>query len=631
VTSELASAPAVGTRSAGWARTTRIRRQSPWRNGVRVLAGLAFAVLLAVVWLVATALHARGELTAARAAVPGAVAEVKAGGGAGAPSVVELADRARNAYDDTHNVVWAAAAALPGVGGPLTTVRGLTEATHQVASGALLPMAVALQEVHPADLLRNGTVDVDAVRRADAPLTAAAVVLDQQRLALDRLDDSWLPQVAAARRQLRDALDPLADTAVGAATAVHLIPPMLGADEPRRYFVGFQNPAEARGTGGLLGAFALVRADRGKLTIERMGSDNQLPPFSVTPAGLSPSYLAQYGAQGAASMWLNSNLSPHFPEVAAAWGGMWTAATGQPVDGAIALDPKALAAILRSTGPVSAPGVGTVAAGTVEQLVLLGEYQLQSDPTVRKRLMVGVGSATLQALLHGQPNFTALTGELAKVTKGRGVMLYSAVADEQNLLDANGLTGAVDQTGRPFAQAVVVNAGGNKLDTWLHEDLTYSAVRCDASQRVVDISVSLRNDAPRSGLPVYVTVRSDKPPYKTVVGQSRVELQVLTTIGGRLVKASLDGLPVTPAPAPGTLPKTLPDGPADAPFLDVGAEGGHPAFGLDLELRPGATRTVVLRVAEAASTPAALAPLLPLQPLANTPTAHSEMRGCGHS
>ncbi len=628
MTSDLASAPAVRAGSAGWAKTTRIRRKSPWRDVFRALAGVAFVVLLSAVWLVATALHARGELAAARAAVPGAVAAVRAGDGADATSVSELADHAQNAYDDTHNVVWSAAATIPGLGAPLATVRGLTEATNQIASGALLPMAAALQQVHPGDLMRNSTVDVDAVRGADAPLTAAAVVLDQQRLALDRLDGSWLAPVAQARTQLRDALNPLADTAVGAATAVHLIPPMLGADQPRRYFVGFQNTAEARGTGGLLGAFAIVRADRGKLTIERMGSDNQLPPFSVTPPGLSPAYLAQYGAQGAASMWLNSNLSPHFPEVAAAWAGMWTAATGQPIDGAIALDPKALAAILRATGPVSAAKVGQVNADTVERLVLLGQYQLQTDPAVRKQLMVGVGAATLQAMLHGQGSFSALTSQLATVSRGHHVLVHSRVAEEQNLLDANGLTGAVDQTARPFAQAVVVNAGGNKLDTWLHSDLTYTAVRCSSAERTVDLTVALRNDAPTSGLPAYVTVRSDRPPYKTVVGQSRVELQVLTTIGSRLVKATVDGLPVTPAPKPGTLPVTLPDGPADALFLDVGAEGGHPAFGMNLELRPGASRTVVLRVLEPAATPPAEPPLLPLQPLANIPTAHSDLRAC---
>ena len=41
------------------------------------------------------------------------------------------------------------------------------------------------------------------------------------------------------------------------------LPSFLGADGPRRYLFGASNPAELRGTGGLIGAYAILTMDRG--------------------------------------------------------------------------------------------------------------------------------------------------------------------------------------------------------------------------------------------------------------------------------------------------------------------------------------------------------------------------------
>ena len=44
-------------------------------------------------------------------------------------------------------------------------------------------------------------------------------------------------------------------------------PYLVGVERPQRYLVAFQNTAEARGTGGILGAFAIVKFDRGAISI----------------------------------------------------------------------------------------------------------------------------------------------------------------------------------------------------------------------------------------------------------------------------------------------------------------------------------------------------------------------------
>ena len=47
--------------------------------------------------------------------------------------------------------------------------------------------------------------------------------------------------------------------------AAEIAPPLLGMDEPRRYFVAILNPNESRGIGGFLGTWAIMTADSGRL------------------------------------------------------------------------------------------------------------------------------------------------------------------------------------------------------------------------------------------------------------------------------------------------------------------------------------------------------------------------------
>ncbi len=580
------------------------------------LAGFIFLALL--VWLGATALHAKGQLDQLRAQLP-ALQQGLLSGDDVTPQIATASRHAQIAYDDTHDPLWAAASAVPVLGQPFATVRGLTEATRAVVVDAATPLAQAVGEVKPQTLLRSGSLDVTSLRAAAVPLASAAVIIDQQRSALDDLPGSWIPQVSSAREELATSVDTLASTTVTSATAARLLPGMLGADGERRWFVVFQNTAEARGTGGLLGAYMTLVAKDGKITVEKSGEHGSLPAFTSVPEGVSQEFYDQYSGVGGTDLWVNANLSPDFPEAASVWASMWKAGTGETVNGVIALDPKALAGILAATGPVEVSGVGKVDASNLEELVLRRQYVMEPDPDKRKQIMVGVGTRTIEALLRGKADFRTLAENLAKVTPQRHVMVWSAVEGEQNLLDVNTVAGGVDYSDEPFAQAVVVNAGGNKLDAWLHQDLTYRVVQCSSTGRTVQISVKMRNDAPKSGLPEYVTVRSDKPTYATVPGQSRVELQVLTTLGSVLKEANLDGVPVTVASPDGTLPDTLPDSADETLFVQQSTEAGRPTFGMNVELLPaGGTKTLTLTIEEPASSEP---PQLPLQPMANDPSA----------
>ncbi|WP_396229763.1 DUF4012 domain-containing protein, partial [Frankia sp. CpI1-P] len=56
---------------------------------------------------------------------------------------------------------------------------------------------------------------------------------------------------------------------------------MLGANGPRTYFIAFQNNAEIKGTGGLLGVFGVLTANHGKVDLVRTASNTELRDFPL--------------------------------------------------------------------------------------------------------------------------------------------------------------------------------------------------------------------------------------------------------------------------------------------------------------------------------------------------------------
>ncbi len=63
---------------------------------------------------------------------------------------------------------------------------------------------------------------------------------------------------------------------------------MLGAQGTRRYMMAFENNAEARGLGGLPGAYAILRADHGKVSFERFGTDNDFAGLTCRRRASTP-------------------------------------------------------------------------------------------------------------------------------------------------------------------------------------------------------------------------------------------------------------------------------------------------------------------------------------------------------
>ncbi|MEU7861924.1 DUF4012 domain-containing protein [Nonomuraea sp. NPDC049141] len=516
---------------------------------------------------------------------------------------------------------WSLIAHAPVVGDGATTIRGLAETVAELTTAlADVHRATAqlIMDVEPATDDRPATdsrPSMANVRQLLSVLDSAAPVLDaaadRVALARSRLSvtpaDTGVSAVDEARSTTLREVDRLRGWLGAASDAATLVPPMLGHDGPRRYFLAFQTNAEARGTGGLVGAFGILKAGRGKLDIERLSANNRLSPSSAPVADYGPEFRARYGPS-ALSLLSNSNLSPHFPYAANTWTAMWERQTGQQLDGALATDPVGLSYLLRLIGPVTLPGGETVTAQNVIDLTEQEAYVRYPNPDERKKFLITIAGAVSEALTRSRPDPLTLISTLSQLVEERRIQVWSRRDTEEQHLETTPLSGVLPEKPGPFAGLVINNSGGNKLDYYLKRSLRYDLGSCRADgQRVTKVRVRLTNDVPHRKLPAYVTSRLDSPDRPHAVGSNLLWVSMYTGAGAQNGGVRING----------KLVKVIKE-----------VERSHPVYSTMLELAPGQSKTLEFLLLEPAS---AAPPLVPVQPLAHPQQTRitQDRTGCG--
>lgn len=261
-----------------------------------------------------------------------------------------------------------------------------------------------------------------------------------------------------------------------------ILPSFLGFETTRRYFVAFQNPAEARGTGGLLGAFSVIQVDKGSIKFEQIGSNSLLANGNELPISLPEEYLSLYNDDPA--WWVNSNNSPHFPYAAQIWLALWERQFGERLDGVIALDPFVLKRILERIGTVQVGDRIITEQNVVEETLFNFYLDFQNDNLARKNTVVDIIASVAQKAYSSRTGSIDMAIALANSIRDERVFVYSANADEQSRFRRSTLSGALDRQGANDFRLVLVNTAGNKMDYFINRSLKLEALNCRAKQTV---------------------------------------------------------------------------------------------------------------------------------------------------
>jgi hypothetical protein len=379
---------------------------------------------------------------------------------------------------------------LPVVGRQLRSLSALSGAgadLSEVASRAAGDVRDAL-----GGRLPGGSQRVDALRRA-----ARA-----QRDVVSSLDGIELGPSVALVDPLRTARDDAARTIAAArrsltagADAVEAVATML--DSGRPWLVLAANNAEMRAGSGTFLRAAALRGHDGVLRLDPMvpTASLALEPGQVTATGV---YADVWDRLRPTEEWRNLALSPNFDATAALAARMWVAAGREPVAGVIAVDPFALRALLRVTGPVTVGDRTTDATGVLDEL-LHGQYAglpAGAEPDEqggRGERLGAVAVAAIDRLSAGTVDAGRLVDELVTAARARHVLVWAADPPVEQAWQHLGVAGRLSPDS---VMVSVQNRGANKLDYFLGVDADLTCRAPSAGRRRCSIAVELRNATP---------------------------------------------------------------------------------------------------------------------------------------
>ena len=506
----------------------------------------------------------------------------------------EASARAEAALKATHGLPWNIVAIVPWLGSPFKAGQQITEVVHGLAVDVLKPSAAVGVAMSPDRLLQGGRLDVQMLRREEPALnavSAAAARLDADAKAIS--DPTFVSVLKDARSELEKQISSIAELLKNTDLAARLAPSLMGADGARTYFIGFQTNAEARGTGGLLGGFGILRFEAGTPAVDTLAPNTELNK-AFRPIDLGPNYTDLYGFQNPTTDYRNSNLSPHFPYAARIWQSMWAQQTGLNVDGVIALDPVALSYVLGATGPVTMPDGEVITKDNVVELTESAAYvRYPTDQPARKQYLQRIASEVVKTISGPVNSPRDLLYAMGRAVGEGRIAVWSSSPADQTLLEETPLAHAVPNDPAPYAAVVVNNLGGNKLDYYLKRGVEYSADKCEGNVRNTTITARLANQAP-VGLPSYVAGSVGvvpSAPIRVPSGTMVTSVRLFATQGAVLKSALANGQRVP---------------------VFRGTEFGHPTFEVQVAIPPGQAGDLTFHLSEPTAPGKARVPIQPL-------------------
>jgi hypothetical protein len=224
-------------------------------------------------------------------------------------------------------------------------------------------------------------------------------------------------------------------------------------------------------------------------------------------------------------------------------GGLYPQSGGEPIGGVIAIDPAGVAALLRLTGPLVVPGwPDPISGDNAEHILLYDQYVRLQNTAERIDFLGTTAKLVWERLAAGElPPPKAIVRALGPAVVAKHLQITSLDPSEDRVLARAGVNGRVLPVDGDALAVITQNACGNKIDWFLQRDVNYRATVDATGQLDARLTVTLRSNAPPSGLPGYLIGNPFKPAVPS--GTNRLYLSVYTPL--TLRDARVDGAPAT--------------------------------------------------------------------------------------
>lgn len=528
-----------------------------WSPSVRHRSGVAIGLVLAaiasaLVGLAASSASAKPSLVDANATARRAFSHLSQGDASLASRDFDDAARIFDRISREMNRPWNQPSKL------IPVVSQHAESVEELSAGAARlshELSIALEQIDPQVLrVAGGQVDLDALARIDEPLRRVEQSLVEFGDLIGTVGSPWLvgPLQEALQGLDREVIRSQ-EAASNLRALTTMLPALLGASGVRHYFVAFITPSEQRGLGGFMGNWAELTADHGKVAMTKFGRTVELSQTPGAPAWslqLTPEFARRYADFGfsdpkdghaAAQVWSNITMSPDLPTVADLIAQLYPQSGGQPIDGVIAVDPSAMAALMELTGSVKVPDrPAPLTAAEAEEYILRTQYATENKGD-RLDVLDTLAHTVMSRLVDGElPGPWKLARLMGPILARGGLTLWSADPTEEQVFERLGVSGSLPKLGGGDGLSVVINnAAANKIDAYLQSSTHYDVtVDPDNNLFTATATVELKNTAPGVGLDNYVIGNATGEP----AGTNHMYFSAYTAFPIRT--AEIDGQPV---------------------------------------------------------------------------------------
>jgi hypothetical protein len=291
----------------------------------------------------------------------------------------------------------------------LEMAQAMSEAGIIIASIGYDAM-IALDDtgVRPADG-DDGDTWLDVLQDRQNELETALELIDEALEKREEIDEDELPGRVQAKLDTIDDLTERFSAQLELADDLPLAFEALGADEPQRYFVLFQNPAELRPTGGFVGTVAELEFHRGQVSLYEFHDVYELSldyqaqsEHSVEPPWAIREYVRPDNLQVQDANWWAD-----FPDSAQLLMDMTEAAGWEPFDGVVAMQPEVVQDLISITGAIEVEVDGEAREITADNVYEESERQRRmlreggESETDHKEVIELIGDVLLDEVMNG--------------------------------------------------------------------------------------------------------------------------------------------------------------------------------------------------------------------------------------
>ena len=432
---------------------------------------------------------------------------------------------------------------LPVVGSETDAVERLMRASEATAGAGVNAVAGARElgiegDQDPAEaLVEKGRVKLPLVEAAEPYVTSAAEALQGARRTLEGAEIPRLGLLRTAFEEAQDKILEASATATDAANAVRLLPELLGAQGTRRYFLAFQTLNEQRATGGVIGAYGILEAKAGRMRLVKVAP---IAPLTRMLKGRiePPPNFSQFDIDGGSTLQFQQvNQMAHWPTAARGLLAMYERATGESLDGVIAMDQVALGLLMRGAPPIDAPILDTeVTAANVVEVVSRQGYE-ELNEAEQNVLIVGIVKHFWDSFAKGALPARELAEGINDAIDTKHLKLFSLHGGASEPLAALEADDDLSSEGPHVQMVYGNNYSANKVDYFVYRDLNIQIEDNDDGLLTVNTTITYQNRAPSA--PVTDLIRNNltqDPP-----GTARSELCTLLPVGAKWVSFDIDG------------------------------------------------------------------------------------------